>query len=111
MYMKQSSNEEKMRVKPLTREIAESVRNDESEKVKPKDKDLQHKFLCGLHEVYSHIMLRPNLVYESRGPVTCSIVSHLGLQRRFNSSIFVLVIVSRVSCLRISQQIQTRLVL
>ena len=44
MYMKQSSNEEKMRVKPLTREIAESVRNDESEKVKPKDKDLQHNF-------------------------------------------------------------------
>ena len=44
MYMEQSSNEEKMRVKPLTREIAESVRNDESEKVKPKDKDLQHNF-------------------------------------------------------------------
>ena len=34
-----------MRVNPLTREIAESVRNDEDEKVKPKDKDLQHNFL------------------------------------------------------------------
>ena len=41
--MKQSSNEEKIRVKPLTGEIAESVWNDEDGKVKPKDKDLQHK--------------------------------------------------------------------
>ena len=40
--MKQSSNEEKIRVKPLTGEIAESVWDDEDGKVKPKDKDLQH---------------------------------------------------------------------
>ena len=45
-------------------------------------------FLCGLHEVYSHIMLRPNLyiylfVYESRGPVTWSSVSLLGCKRAF----------------------------
>ena len=45
-------------------------------------------FLCGLHEVYSHIMPRPNLyiylfVYESRGPVTWSSVSHLGCKRAF----------------------------
>lgn len=44
---------------------------------------LYNQFLCGLHEVYSHIMLRPNLyiylfVYESPGPVTWSSVSHLG---------------------------------
>ena len=42
--MKQSSNEEKMRVKPLTRKTAESARNDEDEKVKPKDKYLQRNF-------------------------------------------------------------------
>ena len=33
--------------------------------------DGSERFLCGLHELYSHIMLRPNLyiylfVYESR---------------------------------------------
>ena len=43
IYVKQPSNEEKIRVNPLTGEIAESVWNDEDEKVKPKDKDLQHK--------------------------------------------------------------------
>ena len=42
--MKQSSNEEKIRVKPLTWEIAESVRNDEDEKLESKDKALQHNF-------------------------------------------------------------------
>ena len=41
--MKQSSNEEKIRVKPLTGEIAESVWNDEDEKVKSKHKELQDK--------------------------------------------------------------------
>ena len=41
--MKQSSNEEKIRVKPLAGEIKKSVWNDEDGKVKPKDKDLQHK--------------------------------------------------------------------
>ena len=40
IYEKQSSNEEKIRVKPLTGEIAESVCNDADEKVKPKDQDL-----------------------------------------------------------------------
>ena len=45
-------------------------------------------FLCGLHEVYSHIMLRPNLFiylfeYESREPVTWSSGSHLGCKRAF----------------------------
>ena len=41
--MKQPSNEEKIRVNPLTGEIAESVRNDEDEKVKPKHKNLPDK--------------------------------------------------------------------
>ena len=41
--MKQPSNEEKIRVNPLTGEIAESVWNDEDEKVKPKHKKLQDK--------------------------------------------------------------------
>ena len=41
--MKQPSNEEKIRVNPLTGEIAESVWNDEDEKVKPKHKNLQDK--------------------------------------------------------------------
>ena len=59
MYMKQSSNEEKMRVKPLTREIAESVRNDESEKVKPKDKDLQHKFFYEDETLIEQVFKRP----------------------------------------------------
>ena len=40
--------EEKIRVKPLTGEIAESVWNDADEKVKPKAKDLQHKILMTL---------------------------------------------------------------
>ena len=42
--MKQSSNEENIRVKPLTGEKAGSVWNDEDEKVKAKHKDLQRKF-------------------------------------------------------------------
>ena len=59
MYMKQSSNEEKMRVKPLTREIEESVRNDESEKVKPKDNDLQHKFFYEDETLIEQVLKRP----------------------------------------------------
>ena len=39
----------------------------------------KHTFVCGLHEVYSRTMLRPDLfiylsVYESREPVTWSSV-------------------------------------
>ena len=42
-------------------------------------KSYYHSFLCGLHEVYSRTMLRPDLfiylfVYESREPVTWSSV-------------------------------------
>ena len=73
-----------------------------------------NSLLCGLHEVYSHIMLRPNLfIYLSTRVEGLSrgLVSAILVAKGFNSSMFVLVIVSRVSCLRISQQIQTRLVL
>ena len=37
--------EEKIRVKPLTGKIAESVWNDADEKVKPKAKGIQHNIL------------------------------------------------------------------
>ena len=75
-------------------------------------------FLCGLHEVYSHIMVSPDLfiylfislfVYESRASVTWSsvvvLVVNLGSSNLFQ------VIVSRVSSPCTSQQIQTQLVL
>ena len=59
--MKQSSNEEKIRVNPLTWEIAESVRNDEDEKVKPKDKDLQHKIFNDDEILIEQVFKRPPL--------------------------------------------------
>ena len=71
-------------------------------------------FLCGLHEVYSHIMASPDLfiylfVYESRASVTwCSVVV---LVVSLGSSNFFQVIVWRVSSPYTSQQIQTQLVL
>ena len=59
--MKQSSNEEKisLRVKPLTWEIAESVRNDEDEKVKPKGKDLKHNFFNDDETLIEQVFKRP----------------------------------------------------
>ena len=59
IYVKQSSNEEKMRVKPLTRKIAESARNDEDEKVKPKDKYLQRKFFYEDETLIEQVFKRP----------------------------------------------------
>ena len=55
--MKQSLNEEKRRV--LKREIVESVRNDEDEKVKPKDKDLQHKIFDEDETLIQQLFKRP----------------------------------------------------
>ena len=57
--MKQPSNEEKIRVKPLTGEIAESIRNDQDEKVKPKDKDLQHKVFNDDETLIEKVFKRP----------------------------------------------------
>ena len=55
--MRQSLNEEKRRV--LKREIVESVRNDEDEKVKPKDKDLQHKIFDEDETLIQQVFKRP----------------------------------------------------
>ena len=45
IYVKQWSNEENIRVKPLTGEIGESVWNDEDERWRWKMKDLEDKIL------------------------------------------------------------------
>ena len=58
--MKQSSNEEKIRVKLLTGEIAESIWNDD-EKVKPKDKDLQHKMFNDDEILIKQVLKEPPL--------------------------------------------------
>ena len=75
-------------------------------------------FLCGLHEVYSHIMVSPDLfIYLFmylficlRESSVCHVVyrSSLGCKLGFE---FEFVIVSRVSSPCTSQQIQTQLVL
>ena len=57
--MKQSSNEEKIRVKPLTGEIAESVWNDEDEKVKPKHKNLQDKIFNDDETLIEQVLKEP----------------------------------------------------
>ena len=59
--MKQSSNEEKIRVNPLTGEIAESVWNDEDEKVKPKHNDLQDKILNDDETLVEQVLKEPPL--------------------------------------------------
>ena len=48
-----------MRVKPLTRKTAESARNDEDEKVKPKDKYLQRKFFYEDETLIEQVFKRP----------------------------------------------------
>ena len=74
-------------------------------------------FLCGLHEVYSHIMVSPDLfidlliylfVYKSQVSATWSSVVVLVVS--LGSSNFFQVIVSRVSSPCTSQEIQIQLV-
>ena len=57
--MKQPSNEEKIRVNPLTGEIAECVWNDEDEKVKPKHKNLQDKVFNDDETLIEQVLQKP----------------------------------------------------
>ena len=59
IYVKQPSNEEKIRVNPLTGEIAECVWNDEDEKVKPKHKNLQDKIFNDDETLIEQVLQTP----------------------------------------------------
>ena len=59
--MKQPSNEEKIRVNSLTGEIAESVWNDEHEKVKPKHKNVQDKIFNENETLIEQVLKEPPL--------------------------------------------------
>ena len=57
--MKQPSNEEKIRVNPLTGEIAECVWNDEDEKVKTKHKNVQDKIFIDDETLIEQVLQNP----------------------------------------------------
>ena len=59
IYVKQPSNEEKIRVNPLTGEIAECVWNDEDEKVKPNHKNLQDKIFNDDETLIEQVLKEP----------------------------------------------------
>ena len=59
IYVKQPSNEEKIRVNLLTGEIAESVWNDEDEKVKPNHKNLQDKIFNDDETLIEQVLKEP----------------------------------------------------
>ena len=59
IYVKQSSNEKRIRVKPLTGKKAESVWNDEDERWRWKMKDLEDKILNDDETLIEQVLKEP----------------------------------------------------